>query len=367
MRVFVSSVIVGMEPFREAAREAIEACRGTPVMAEDFTARPDSPQIACLTELRGSDVELLLLGDRYGGEQASGLSATHEEYMDARNSKRVLVFVRNAVVREPKQCEFLAAVEAYETGRFRVSFDTVKQLRVAIIQALHDLERARTSERVDHDALTERARRAVPGETGGSSHAGPSLHLAVVGAPRRQLLRPAQIEDPELASRLRRDAQYGAAPLFDPAAASPEARADGRLVLDQGPGRAAVSVNEEGTFMVRLPLPQPPDKIGFPILIAEVVEASLLSGLAFVSEQLQQMDSTQTMTDVGIAVRISNAEHAIWRTRREHQMHTGAVTLGFGQRERPIETEVLSRAELRLDSKRVVEDLVVRFSRQFKP
>ena len=47
-------------------------------MAEDFGARPDSPQVACLTGLRQSDIVVLIVGEHYGAVQPSGQSATHE-------------------------------------------------------------------------------------------------------------------------------------------------------------------------------------------------------------------------------------------------------------------------------------------------
>ena len=76
MKVFVSSLITGMESIRLAARKAVEILRHAPIMAEDLGAQPNSPQVACLTGLRQSDVVVLILGERYGAEQASGLSAT---------------------------------------------------------------------------------------------------------------------------------------------------------------------------------------------------------------------------------------------------------------------------------------------------
>ena len=46
MEVFVSSLISGMEEDRAAVRRAIERLGHRAVMAEDFGARPDSPQVA---------------------------------------------------------------------------------------------------------------------------------------------------------------------------------------------------------------------------------------------------------------------------------------------------------------------------------
>src|SRR5688500_8672162 len=101
MRVFVSSLISGMEPLRRAARDAVAALGHQPVMAEDFGARVSSAQVACLDGIRQADVVVLILGDRYGTVQPSGLSATHEEYRDAKGQKPVLAFVQDGVTPEP--------------------------------------------------------------------------------------------------------------------------------------------------------------------------------------------------------------------------------------------------------------------------
>jgi hypothetical protein len=95
MKVFVSSLISGFEPFRAAACSAISTLRHEPVMAETFGARPNSPQVACLRELRESNVVVLILGSRYGAPQgSSGIAPTHEEFREARDRKPLLVFVQ---------------------------------------------------------------------------------------------------------------------------------------------------------------------------------------------------------------------------------------------------------------------------------
>ncbi len=47
-KVFVSSVIVGMESFRGAAEEGARTLGYDVIRAEDFAASPRSPQEACL-------------------------------------------------------------------------------------------------------------------------------------------------------------------------------------------------------------------------------------------------------------------------------------------------------------------------------
>ena len=105
-------------------------------MAEDFGARPDSPQIACLQGLRDADLVLLILGERYGAVQGtSDLSPTHEEFREAREHQPVLVFVQEGVQREARQDTFVAEVQAWQSGYFRSVFKTAEQLHDAVIRS----------------------------------------------------------------------------------------------------------------------------------------------------------------------------------------------------------------------------------------
>ncbi len=63
MKVFVSSVMEGFAEERKTARSAVESLSMEPVMAEDFSAKPFSPQEACLEGVRTSDIYVGILGD----------------------------------------------------------------------------------------------------------------------------------------------------------------------------------------------------------------------------------------------------------------------------------------------------------------
>lgn len=129
MDVFVSSLISGMEEDRAAVRRAIERLGHRAVMAEDFGARPNSPQVACLGELRKSDAVVLVLGARYGSKQMSGLSATHEEYRSAQGQNPVIIFLKDGDTGpEPDQAAFIAEVSGWEGGLFRDSYSEPEQL-----------------------------------------------------------------------------------------------------------------------------------------------------------------------------------------------------------------------------------------------
>lgn len=126
MKVFISSLISGMEVERAAVKRAVERLGHGPIMAEDFGARPSSPQVACLGGVRESDLVILVLGSRYGVPQAGGVSATHEEILEARNRKPILVFLQAGAEPEDSQVALINEVGGWEGGLFRQEFASQK-------------------------------------------------------------------------------------------------------------------------------------------------------------------------------------------------------------------------------------------------
>ncbi|MCZ0939744.1 MAG: DUF4062 domain-containing protein [Caldilineaceae bacterium] len=142
MKVFVSSVIKCYKKQRDAAETAIECLGHTPILMErTYPVSPESPQVACLTQVEDSDVVVLLLGSDYGDKQESDKSATHEEWDHARSiNKRVLVFVEKVEEREPAQEEFVQEVSGWEDGHWHQSFCTPEDLVPKIVKALRRVE-----------------------------------------------------------------------------------------------------------------------------------------------------------------------------------------------------------------------------------
>ncbi len=156
-RVFISSVMENYADFRDAAAKGIRFAGCDPVPAEDFPAAAASPRTACLDGVRSADALVLLLGERYGFVGSSGLSATEEEYKEARSAhKRVLVFLEKVGVRESSQETFVSKVQDYVTGHWRKIFCEPDEL-VSLVQeavAAADLDstsghEARTRGRID--------------------------------------------------------------------------------------------------------------------------------------------------------------------------------------------------------------------------
>lgn len=141
MRIFISSVVNGFERFREAARCACDTLDLTPVMSEDFGARPYPSEQACLTEIEHSDAFILILGSKYGYEQAPGVSVTQQEFRHAVALKKsILVFIHDEPA-EPLQKIFQQEVSEYHSGFCRVKFSAPEELMHHIIKNISRLSK----------------------------------------------------------------------------------------------------------------------------------------------------------------------------------------------------------------------------------
>jgi len=137
-RVFISSVIKGFEQERAAARRAVESLRQSPVMAEDFGAKPHSARVACLEGVRSSQIYVGILGERYGYVAQSGVSVTEEEFLEARRrGLRLLLFVENGP-KESQQQAFLDRISQYEEGYHLAFFGSAEELNDKVTKALFD-------------------------------------------------------------------------------------------------------------------------------------------------------------------------------------------------------------------------------------
>lgn len=144
MRVFISSVRISLEQERDSLRGLVLALGHEPVMFEDFTAQTVPSRQACLEGVRGCDVYLLLLGERYGYEfPETGLSPTAEEHVAARTAGIPrLVMRKTGVAPEPKQLELIEEIRSYRDGVFYNEFADVVDLQAKVAASLRQAERA---------------------------------------------------------------------------------------------------------------------------------------------------------------------------------------------------------------------------------
>lgn len=363
MKVFVSSLISGLEPLRAAARDAVITLRHEPIMAEDFGARPNSPQVACLGELRKADVVVLIMGAGYGALQPSGMSATHEEYEEAKGRKYIFAFVQEGVDREPREADFVREVQSWESGLFRGGFKTADELRQVVTRALYDHALANVTDPIDQKEMAERAIALLPADRRNYSSGTASLNLAVTGGPLQSILRPIEIEQRTVADALVQRALFGDHRLFE-LALGVNAGMDGDdLLLSQERG-GRVTLNELGSVLVSLPIKR--SRQMTQELIVEVIQSQFADALDYVSWVLDFVDRTERLTHVSIAADLTGAEHMAWRTQRESDANPNSMGLGMGNSQyAPVQTNQ-SRAALRLNAAHIVEDLVVPLRRQWR-
>lgn len=364
MKVFVSSLIKGFEAERQGAADAASALGHVVIRSEDFGARVDSPQTSCLQGVREADLTVLVLGARYGAVQPSGISATHEEFREARQGKPVLVFVQEGVDRDPQQEEFVREVRAWASGGTAASFRTSHDLTSAVTRDLHRYELSRAAGSVDSRELEQRARATIPRSGSGS---GATLHLGVAAGPSQQIIRPVDLEGDALYRDLAQLVQFGPAAVFDPEHGAKRAIRDGALMISQDD--RLLAVDGAGTVVLNMPaIVRTRDDFGMAI-IEEDLRNLIKKGLELAGLLYEHIDSTGRVTDVVPIVALLGAEHVGWQTRAEHVASPGRVNISFrGEAGAGVALApaAVRRAALRYDSGRVAEDLTVLLRRQVR-
>ena len=370
MKVFISSLIRGFEEFRAAAVAAVRSLGHEPITAETFEAGVSSPRVACLQGVREADVVVLILGTEYGAVQAvSGLSATHEEYREAKEHRPVIAFVQEGLERDPQQEAFVREVEDWSDGLFRGGFRTAEELRDAVTQSLHRLELTAAAAPVDGGEMIARAIELLPRDNRNIiRRGGPLLHLAVVGGPAQTILRPVEIEQPEFARGLLREATYGGSAIFDPAHGSERTFADGSLQLTQETG-AAIVIDERGSVRLSVPIASGSGMIG--ALVEEHVADALGRALGHAAEMLTKIDETERLSRIVVAASISSNGVMGWRTRREDAANPNSMTMSSMFHEgdpEPVRFQPPDRprAALSFDRDRMRDDLVALLRRQWR-
>jgi hypothetical protein len=358
MKVFISSVVTGMEEFRNAAREAVTQLGHDPVMAEDFHAKPHSPKIACLDGLRQSGLVVLILGSEYGPKQKKGISATHEEYREAKESHPILAFVQKGVSRNSDQAAFLEEVQSWEGGLFRTGFDTPESLKAAITRAIHQWEVSNATAPLDANNLRNQAVKAVFSEQNHRYYSQPSLVLSVIGGPPQPVLRPSEIENPQLARDLLQEALFGSYPIFDHRFGNQTRIENNNLVMNQENRERVIKLVPQGGLIFNLNL----DHQSLMVIIQEKLKQEIFNAFKYAGMVFEKIDPTQRLTHVAFAAGFTGSEYITIRTQAEHYANPNSVTIGIGQADtRPVHLIPAhrSRGSFNHETEKLVEDLIV--------
>lgn len=365
MKLFLSSVIQGFETYREATVRATKALRHEVKRSEDFPASPLTPQQACLAGVRWAEAMILLVGARYGIRQPSGLSATHEEYREARERMPVLVFVEEGVEFEPAQHAFLREVQGWTTGHFSARFRDPDGLRDAVTVAIRDFELAQAVGPVDEREMLSRAHALLPDDR---QSGGARLILVVAAGPRQQVVRPRELEAPQLEEALTQEALFGSIRILDRTAGTRPTIRNDALVIEQE--NASIFLDQLGTVRIIVSIERPRSRGDYGlagVAIQEDVEELLQRMLRFVAFTLDRVDPPLRLSDVVPVVSLQGA--MTWRTRAEHLRSPNSYPVRLST-----EAAVVSlmparrhRAALSHEAAAIAEDLITLLGRKMRP
>jgi hypothetical protein len=367
VKVFISSVIRGYGAYRDAAEAGSRALGHDVIRAEDFGASPESPQAACLAGVRDADVVVLLLGEKYGYPQEAGLSATHEEYREARASRPVIVFTEAGVAHDPQQAEVLLEVQRWEHGHYTEPFTDAGDLRDKVTRALHNYQLATEAAPLDEGELLERARSLAPAAR---NSGGANLSVIVAGGPRRAVLRPAELESESLRRSLLAAALTGPDAVLSTAHGTQSVVRGDTLQLTQEGATGAVALDESGSVVVMQPaFDRELSRAGLSSIIEEDITDRITRALRFVGHVLDEIDGAQRLTHLAVLVSLQGGGHMPWKTRAEQLRTPGEGTISMRASEESIVAltpPVRRRAVLLHDTASLAEDFTVRLRREVR-
>ena len=365
MRVFISSVISKFEIFRDAAARAVTRLDYEVIRAEDLGASATSPQQACLAAVREADLVVLLLGARYGEKQASGLSATHEEYYEARQHRPVIAFVQEGVESEPDQANFIHEVREWETGYLTTGFVTPDELSDALTREIHRHMVSAAAHSVDDKELLTLAKEAIGDASAPSGE--PQLVVSFAPGPRQETLRPGELEDESFAREMQQKALFGPNPLFEVEAGTQRDLRNNWLVLSQE--SSTIEISSAGDLVIRRPaLRVDLDSFSLSALIEEDIEEQLTIALHFASSVWERVDPVHRLSRVGIIAALINAAYQTWRTRAEHASSPGFMALSVNRESGAahLTPGVRVRTEIGQRADELAHDLMVLLRRGFR-
>src|SRR5258708_2785989 len=108
-----------------------------PILIEDFPSLDMSSRTACLDLVKSSDVYVAVIGDR-SGSSPLGKPVVQQEFDEARVRKLPRLLFIQETTRDSESEALLQHLSDFVHGRFRTTFKTPEELRVAIATALRN-------------------------------------------------------------------------------------------------------------------------------------------------------------------------------------------------------------------------------------
>jgi len=128
--VMISSTVEDLVQERDAVTRAISALGLTKFRAETFGSLPYTPREVCASIAEQCDLFILITGEHYGYIIKEGISVVEFEFniAHAQNPRKILVYIKDRVNREPRLTKFLERLQDFDDGYFRSLFITPEEL-----------------------------------------------------------------------------------------------------------------------------------------------------------------------------------------------------------------------------------------------
>lgn len=146
-QVFISSTYKDLREERRAAMEAVLKAGHIPAGMEFFPAGSESQLEVIKRWIDESDIYMLILGGRYGDLSPNGISYIEEEYRYAlkKNIPGFVILIDknelNRKVAVDNPAKYYPFREEIEKTRICTYFKDVKDVKLAVYESLHDIER----------------------------------------------------------------------------------------------------------------------------------------------------------------------------------------------------------------------------------
>jgi hypothetical protein len=350
--VFVSSVQDGFEDVRAAAKAGVETYGHRAVMAENSGAAAASPQRALLDRVAAADIYLLLVGARYGVRQASGLSATEEEFGEARRRGKPILVLRQEGELEPEQEEFLRrATGGWEGGILYDTFTADGDVALAVVRALRNLDERGARAELEPAAVGRAQELAEAARREGYGHGGSIARVVLVPLLGHRLLDAVTLDERDLPDELA-GAARAARLVPQSQGISPTVSAAGvTLTVGErhGAGRT-FSVGANGEIVAEASVAGDEENFGAMRVVPERLEQALRGAIAFAEAVWSRLDPRGEVQELAVTVAIPDAQHKVWgRGRGGNSISMGGAFSMPETAIAPQPARVLRRADLDRD------------------
>jgi Domain of unknown function (DUF4062) len=342
--VFISSIQSGFEDVRAAARAGVESFGWRAMMAETIGAAPASPQRALLDCVADSDALLLLVGPRYGARQESGLSATEDEFDEARRRGKPILVLRQEGELELEQQEFLErATGGWEGGALYGTFRDASDVGLAVVRGLTNIR-----DRGDRATLEPAAQDRVAAFAADARHQdGSIVRVVLVPLIDQLLLQAAALEDRNLPEELAAAARAARLVQQSEGIATNVSAAGVQLHVGEQYAGRALTVGANGEIVVEASVGGDDRNFGSMRVLPERLEEAIRGAAAFAESAWKRIDRRGEVQEVAVMLAIPEAQHKSWgRGRGGNTISMGGM---FSLPETAIAPEparVLRRADL---------------------